>query len=239
MHEHLSKAPILEAVLDVRVSEDRLLPLVDLEAFINSLANRYPVVEKDLADEGDEGSTADSPRAREQGYIASNQENTAAAQARVYGFVFNRLKPYPTWEEFRDEARTLWEQFVKCFPDLKPESIGLRYINRIELDVDPTGERRLLKAWPLPDDSPIARKPGRYFMRMDMPTVYEGIDASLMHALELTKGGEHTVLILDHNVRARGDLDQSNIWSRFETLRMVKNDLFFSVLTSYTIDLLR
>ena len=56
------------------------------------------------------------------------------------GFVFSRLQPYESWNQFKEEAIRLWNVHAELAKSVEVQRLGVRFINRITL---PVGEVRL------------------------------------------------------------------------------------------------
>ena len=136
---HLSNAPILEAILDIKAALPAGTRLERLATMHGAISDRYPKRRTrkriegvlDIKSEGDVRLTRSAPT--EDGYMFHSQDGKRIVQARLDGFTFNQLKPYETWEKLRDEAKEHWALYLDI---ARPESvnrIALRFINRMEL----------------------------------------------------------------------------------------------------------
>ncbi len=77
-----------------------------------------------------------------------SRDGRRIVQARQDGYTFNWLKPYQTWEVFRDEGRTQWERYRSMFRPEAVARLGLRYINRIDLPIPFNDLRDFIKTAP-------------------------------------------------------------------------------------------
>ena len=68
------------------------------------------------------------------GVMLTSADKLRRAQFQRQGLIYNRLQPYPGWAAFSDEAIQLWRLFRDVAAPSEIARIGLRYINRIELD---------------------------------------------------------------------------------------------------------
>src|SRR5678809_118110 len=60
------------------------------------------------------------------GHAFVGGEGKHVVQFRINGFTFSRLAPYQTWEQFRNEAKTLWESYRQIVGTLPVVRVGLR-----------------------------------------------------------------------------------------------------------------
>lgn len=127
---HYSKAPLTEAVLDIRVEVPSEITLHELKNVQVGEEERYPRREDSIIVVGQVSmgtQVGASAKQTPNGYRFVSQDHRQIFQARLDSFTYNRLAPYETWESFRDEARRLWDIYR---PIAKPKNIkrlALRY----------------------------------------------------------------------------------------------------------------
>ena len=138
-YPHLSNAPIVEALIDIRV---KLSSDFDMIAFLPlraRLADKYPQVQEvsdfQLSTEWKPGT---EPRASGQvggvrSHLLRSHDGRLVVQFRRDGFTFSRLSPYSSWEEVFSEAWLLWELYVETAKPLEVSRLAVRYINRLPL----------------------------------------------------------------------------------------------------------
>lgn len=140
--EHLSKAPIVEAVIDIRISSPTP---PDEHTLRTSIENKF----------GEDYKFMDSRREFEmKTTVAPNRPPNSAfrdtgwkglrfqadggkyiAQFNRDGFALSRLEPYDNWEKFEREAIRLWEGYREFVNPVEILRLGVRYVNRIPLSV--------------------------------------------------------------------------------------------------------
>src|SRR5713226_3799339 len=138
-YPHLRKAPIVEAVIDIRV---KLRSDFDMAVFLplrTKLAVKYPQVGEgsdfQLSTEWKPGT---EPRASGQVgtvrlHLLRSQDGKQVVQFRRDGFSFSRLNPYSSWEEVFAEAWSLWKLYIETAKPLGISRLAVRYINRLPL----------------------------------------------------------------------------------------------------------
>jgi uncharacterized protein (TIGR04255 family) len=149
----------------------------------------------------------------------------------------NKLKPYARWESLRDEARTLWEDYVSVARPNVVRRIALRYINRLELPLPITDFKEYVRT--APDIAPgIPQAISGFFLRLEIPHP-NGVLALVTEAIEPVEkraSGDIVPFILDIDVIRQETLspEAPDLWEKLEELRDVKNEIFFKTITPKT-----
>jgi uncharacterized protein (TIGR04255 family) len=241
----LAKAPITEALVDIRVELSPDFQLADLDPFVVATRGRFTDVKKRFSWQARIDFNADEFQVEPQkgktpdGLMLSAPAENLVAQARLDGFTVSKLKPYDRWATLRPVAQELWDLYRAIAKPLKATRIAIRTINRIELPI-PIGE---LKEYILtvPDVAPgVPQALETFFMRLVIPSaagtaiVTETIDQAAQHP-------ESIPLIFDIDVFRKVDLDPSDpqIWAGLDELRAYKNTIFFRSLTEKTLELFK
>src|SRR5438874_6822119 len=113
------RAPITEAIIDLRVEARMDLTLTELERCRAGEEDAYPkkaVLKRAVGQMqlgGPEG-FSHTGSAEEIGFIFTSADDKQLFQVQRDGFTMNRLGPYPGWRAFRDEARRLWKTYREC-----------------------------------------------------------------------------------------------------------------------------
>lgn len=135
---HFTKAPIIEAIIDLKVVLPDDCTVDSLESMHKHILRRFPTKEplyggsfQLQAGEAVDIRLTDSHHL--QGYRFVSDDKVRTCQAQLSGFTFNHLTPYTSWEPFRDEAKELWQVYKEvCRPSVITR-VAVRYINRLEL----------------------------------------------------------------------------------------------------------
>lgn len=236
---HLSKAPIVEAVLDLRVASSAEW---DESSLQNQLKERLPDYPKH--DTVQETEVQLSPKTGTNiikdlvyvGLKCQSEDSFYVVQFNKDSFVFSRLKPYENWDRFSQEALRLWEIYCELLKPIEIGRIGLRFINRLAV-----GKGRKIE---LAD----------YYKRP--PLLIEGLDWSLsgylhrevlqvpgtLYSVNVIKTTQNTKkdigLLLDIDVFMNNHLnfDELQISEHMNKMRWVKNKVFFSSLTEKALE---
>jgi uncharacterized protein (TIGR04255 family) len=254
-YPHYSRAPIVEAVIDLRVSAAVGIDISRLQALATSLSAQFPVqnamfrgqfavalstppaaeAPSEVSKEGVRGFRLPvSLKAQHDqiGVRLASNSNSRVLQLTANGFTYSHLAPYSSWKEFRAEALPLWDSYVAAVvPDVVTRC-ALRYINRLSFKGPSVEPEEYLNLYPtLPKGIPPDIT--GMFMQLRMPQ--EDLDAMAILNLTLTdpETDDAVSMLLDFdvfNLSERKPSDQV-IWTVLDALDDRKNLLFNECLT--------
>jgi len=240
--KHYSKAPIVEAIIDIQVKMAEGFSHEALNAVHSKLSERFPtkapiqMFQMDMEpDVQVEGEMQFSSSKTEIGLRLTSTDNSRILQVREMGFTYSHLPPYTSWEVLRAEAHEAWHIFVE---QCKPQTVvrcALRFVNRIEIPKPSIELRDYFCLYPeVPKGIP--QDVSGMFMQLQMPQKdLEGIAIVNQAVAEPTSPGTVSVL-LDFDlfqVREYTPEDES-IWHYLDKLRDRKNELFEACITDET-----
>ncbi|CAN5461990.1 TIGR04255 family protein [soil metagenome] len=246
-YPHLSKAPIVEAVIDFRL---KLPSDFKLEVFYPlrvQLAEDYPgfeeqqIIEQTIKQEPGQGPEVSTRLSGIHGHRLLSKDGKNVVQLRRDGFTFSRLNPYTQWEEVFREAWRVWGMYEVTAVPLEVSRIAVRYINRLLLPVPLSNPEEYLKAPPMTAEG-WPRDMSAFLSRVVMHDPESEIMVNVIQALEPQAPGQSNVTLL-FDIDAYEDVslpaDDVTIKGRFDELREMKNRVFFKGLTQKAIDLFR
>lgn len=114
---HLSKAPIVEAVIDFRALPTIPCEQGQFEAYFKKEFSDYPAFEIrkrhnfQLKANPDGQPGAAQSTSWWQGLAFRSSDKLRVAQCQRDGFSFSRLQPYDEWNSFAGEALRLWKKY--------------------------------------------------------------------------------------------------------------------------------
>ena len=232
----LPKAPITEALIDIRVKVREDLKIAQFDSIYNSVSQEYPDKKTRYKWEGRlEFKKGEAPLSATteiiDGYRFTSSDQKQIFQARLDGFTFNRLKPYETWERFRDEARRLWGKYREV---TSPEIIrvALRYINKMEFPLPIKDFGDYLTAPPTVPAS-LPQGVSRFLTRIALHEPEIGATGIITQASEQIINPNILTIILDIDVfklKSEG-IKEEDTWQILEKLRHFKNKIFFESIT--------
>ena len=242
IQKHYSKAPIVEAIVDIQVKMAEGFSHEAFNAVHSKLSDSFPtklpiqMVQMGMEPDAQaEGNLQFSSSKTDLGLWLTNKDNSRILQVRENGFTYSHLPPYTSWEVLRAEAYEAWGIFVElCNPQIVTRC-ALRFVNRIEI---PKPSIELHDYFYLYPEIPkgIPQDVSGMFMQLQMPQKdLEGIATINQAVAEPTSPGTVSVL-LDFDlfqVREYAPEDEA-IWHYLDKLRDRKNELFEACITDET-----
>lgn len=241
----LPRAPITEAILDIHVKLPPTVDLARLAALQEPVRERYPTKRERASFEagfqilpGGEVQVVPSS-GRPDGFLFTSRDGRQVVQYRLDGYTFNRLRPYETWDSFRDEAREHWERYREATSPELVRRIALRYINRLEVPAVAKDFREYLMT--VPEVAPsLPQGLSNFLMRLEIPDAESKSIAIVTETMEQPKD-DRLGLILDIDVIRQQVFEAAGaqMWEALEQLRDFKNRIFFGSLTKKAMELCR
>lgn len=236
-HRVLSRPPITEALIDVRIEPEGGGEASRFCVDPTRLPGGFVTREEQRLFQSQfgfhDGSSVPSETANlgVRGYIYKSSDGLDIGQFRVDGFTYNRLAPYTGWESVRTLALDLWQFYLELAGQVQASRIALRYINRMGLH----GETDLELWLSSPPRAPTG-VPGSlagFLTRTQTQEPDEGWCSNVVTTLEGTPGSEISAIILDIDAyKATVDASEAEgIGDVLDELRRMKNALFFGLIT--------
>ncbi len=241
VQKHYLKAPITEAIIDLKVTfPENLSPEIFAE-IEDHVKDRFQTKEKEQIYTGTgafifvPGSPVQmNANQHRNGFLFRSSDNLRIFQATLSGFTFNRLAPYESWEEFSADAKYLWEAYKEIYKPIQVTRAAIRYINQINIPTEGLDDlKEYLRVIPeIPEDFP-QKLLNSFSTQIQMPQ--EDLECMLIinEVLVPHPDGKFITVTLDldlfrHQNWESGD---ENIWSFLETLRHRKNEVFEASIT--------
>lgn len=239
---HYSKAPITEAIIDVRASVAAGITLSDIERLGQESLPDYPNRQTRFLTEASMRSGAEVEAKVMQtqvGFVYTSSAEPYVAQFRLDGFTLSRLTPYVDWDTFRSEAQRLWGLYATALRPQVVTRVAVRYINRLDVAAPQFELGDYLGAFPqLPDG--IGRLMSGFVMHVEIPQ--PDVEATLLLNIATAEppSPETTSILLDIDVFGGTELkdDDGRIWEILDRLRVRKNEVFESCITEKTRELI-
>jgi len=243
-HRYLSRAPVTEAVVDLRLRLDVDFDVNSLRSLEGEIGYKAPKDIK-LFEMGLHTIQGEPPQALhvDRGLVGLRFESSDGrqiAQLRKDGFTFSRLAPYTNWEKVFAEASRIYKLYaISAKPD-EATRPAVRFINRMELPSADVG-----------DFSPFLTAPPQFIKdqnvfltgfltQVQIAEPDSTICATVIQTIQTDKADDSIVpVILDLDVfdPQTFDPDPEVVLSRFAALRETKNRYFFSSITDKAADL--
>ncbi len=231
---HLPNAPIVEALIDIRVRLPESTTISTLDEATGQLAADFPLKKQQQKREFSiTGVAAQELHTSVEGYIVQSEDELSSVQFRRDGFTFNKLKPYTTWEDFSAQALRFWDKYVEAANPVRITRLAVRYINAVEIPRDRIDLDDYFTVAPrvpaeLEDRSVIASFHSR---------VTAAVDDHAQVNVVLTNASNPSgpAIILDIDVFMEIDEEPGlDVRPALESLRSIKNDVFFASITEKT-----
>jgi uncharacterized protein (TIGR04255 family) len=238
-----SKAPITEALVDIRVALPGEITVADLarvdigeEIGYSQRRNRF-AIEGQIAI-GEQVGTA--TRQTHVGYDFLSGDERQIVQVRLDGFTFSRLAPYDRWETFRKEARRLWELYRAIVEPVSVTRVAVRYINRLDLPLPLEDFKDYLRTVP-EVSSDLPQGLSGLLMQLAIPQEDLGAVLLLNEALLPSPDPDTVSILLDIDLfrELETSIDEEELWRILDQFRVRKNDVFEACITEQTRELIR
>jgi uncharacterized protein (TIGR04255 family) len=235
---HLKNAPIIEALVDFRVTLPKNFDVEQFKALASAVGSRYPIVEAMHRFEASVTfQPGKPPDARTEalhsgGYVFRSSDRRTAAQFRLDGFTYNRLHPYTSWDELQPEVLRLWNLYQDTARPETCSRIAARYINKIDISV-PSGDLSQYLTAPPGTPTGVSDQLTAFLTRVIIHEPELGLSASVTQASQVQLDPRSAAVILDIEVYKQSDaasLDQQ-VEPTLIKLHDLKNRLFFGSLT--------
>ena len=241
--QHYAKAPITEAIIDVRVTPVESLRLSELQRTHKGQEATYPEIEPVSVAVGQMhvgqgvSTTASS---KQIGFWFRSADGRQLFQSRLDGFSMNRLMPYESWSPFRTEARRLWDIYRSVAKPQSVTRIAVRYVNRLDIPLPMRDFRDYLRTVP-EVSAELPQGLAGYFMQLAIPQ--EDIKAVLMLNEALIDPAAPNVasVVLDIDFFRTAELPgkEDDLWNLFEDLHDRKNVIFEACITDQARELFK
>lgn len=237
-HPHLSKAPIVEASIEIRCTLSKPVGPEGFDRIRDALADRYPAhspihfLAPHFHIESETEVRTETAFSRI-GVRLESADKKLVAQAHLDRLVVSQLEPYESWERLIAEMGDLWRRYCDVFAPVSVMRLGVRYINRIplpfvdgrvDLDTVFTAGPKIPAALPQTLD--------QYMTRITVPFEQQLAMLAIVQTLEPPGIGAPKAAMLDLDAFSVTEMTPAGdeIWRQLELLRRVKNDAFFGSL---------
>lgn len=246
--QHLEHAPIVEAVIEIRTRVESPWEESALRDQLKARLPGYPKVfsqnefRHELKVKGGQPPEQLFHDLGWRGLRLQSADGRYIAQFNRDGFVFSRLHPYESWDQFKGEAIRLWKVYGEFAKSQEVQRLGVRFINRIAL---PVGEVRLEDYLRVPPQPPgeLDLQIMSYFHQDSLSVNGHPYAISIVKTVQPPQGSESDGggLILDIDVFTTKPFDQraDAIDKRLAEMRWLKNKVFYSSLTKGALEVLK
>jgi uncharacterized protein (TIGR04255 family) len=243
--EIYANAPIVEAVLDIRV---RTNVIPDLDTLSKITDSSYPTPFRQpfrMEVKIEAGNSPAQPSLQQLstplGVMYRSSDEKQVFQARVDGFTFNRLAPYENWDSFSREARRLWNLYRSAVQIGHIEMIGLTYLNQLMVPINSRFEDYLRTYIHVAPEIPQVLNNYSLSFQVTLDKEHGFLAISQGYG-PLRKMGFITVILNIQGNKAFAEDDNVTddaLWTAFENLREAKSDAFEACITDKIREMIR
>ena len=239
-------APIIEAVIEIRVQPNQSLDQTALSELADSLKSEFPkqtpmhLVHMGIAHQQAGAALSQTFSQANVGFRLAKSDDSRILQVRQDGLAYSHMAPYTDWPTFRAEAEPLWAKYRTICPQSKLVRCALRYINRIDIPgktIEVFDYFDLYAHIPnrLPSQDVIG---GALSVQMPQPDL-ECV-ANISQVMSEPVKPDHISFILDVDVFRLGieAWHDADGWGYLDKLRDRKNQIFEACITDRTRELI-
>jgi len=235
---HLSRAPIVEAVLDIRVAPSVQWDEIILQKELKDSLSEYPKHETMRETKFQVPPDKTTPVVEDFGCVGlkyHSNDNLHIAQFNKGSFVFSRLKPYEDWGKFSQEALRLWAIYCELLKPSEVRRIGLRFINRLAI------KQQSIELADYYKNPPSSIKdlnwPLAGYLHQDRIQVPETeYFVNVIKTVQNIPGEIGVLLDIDVFMQNKFNYNELRIIECMEEMCWVKNKIFFNSLTEKAIE---
>lgn len=230
-----ANAPIIEAVLDIRVRASIDPGLELLSGMQRGEEERYPKLKKPMSFEVHVSDLDAVPQTKttstQIGHTFESGDGKNLFIARRDGISIHRLRPYTSWGPFKAEAQRLWEKYVGLFKPAAVEVLLLRNINQIEVGRDEQVES-VSSFYPMIPPG-ISQVINNYALSVDLAQDDPSLHLLISGGTAGSAKPEKLAILLDITAykQISNPLSEEQLWGHFDVLRRLKDDAFENCIT--------
>jgi uncharacterized protein (TIGR04255 family) len=237
--EHLSRAPIQEAILDLRLSFRVAPEKSNFEPLKSALLDSYPKstdIQQFQAEVNFDGGTGSLNHNTQFAGVRFESPNLGFVfQAQANGFTLSKLRPYTSWGDLKREAQRLWKIYFAILAPATIERIACRYVNKFEI---PKRDFDFKEYFVMAPDLPSSLPQGvsRYLLQQEVPLPEARATVLLTQAVEgVTAAAVSFLLDIDAFKLLSLEASLDEWWLELDELAKWKNRFFFGSVTELAI----
>lgn len=237
---NLRNAPIVEAIIDLRVKQCAEFDLKLIDKIQGQVSTEYPEsnprfrLQSEIKFE--DGEITNSSASQEiDGFVYTSFNGQRIFQAHSAGFTFSWLSPYTNWDDLYKEARKIWGIYRECTGAESITRIATRFINRLELPIPHRDLRDYLTS--VPEIPPrLPQNLVNFMSRVVIPEPQNGALAVITQASQdpvISEEKSVMPILLDIDVFkvVHYEANDEKAWDMINSFRDTKNRIFFESIT--------
>ena len=246
--QHLTKAPITEALIEIRIPQ--LIKHNDNSSelkYFEAIKNEYPIKHDriyfdnliKISKDGTLPTVKQTQSSNGNNYL--NKSKNQVIQMTTSSFIFSRLTPYKDWEYLINQFNKQWVTFQEIYNFNKVTRVGVRFINQMIFPAPLNWTEYFRLAIPIQSDycDITLSKSSSQFLLNCPDSGLNSIINLLVMADNIPNKKPTIKVVFDIDVFTENNIDytQKKFEELFEKLRFFKNSIFFSNITDKTVEL--
>jgi uncharacterized protein (TIGR04255 family) len=245
MPRHYKRAPIVEAIIDLKAPLPESMSLDVVKSYAASLKDQFADAKpismvtmgfRPTSDSKGEFHTGQT----DVGLRLESLDHARVLQVQRSGFTYSHLPPYSDWATFRAEAAALWLRYIGFTGVDHVSRLAVRVINKIPIGGSMQEASRYMKLGVLTPDG-VPSSPERFFtqLQVDGSRWADGCRVLINAGASPQPDGKVEVL-LDFDIFVEGakNSDQEELWNILDRLSAAKDELFEACITDATRELI-
>lgn len=229
------RPPIIEAVIDLRfvkpLSDDHIVKIG------NKLSKSYPFQDEanNVNIHVDIEKQKMFNRGTRLGRRLTSLDRADITIINAENAIFSRLAPYQGWEQLKKRAREDWEICLSVCRPIGISRIGVRYINRIDIEISAERPINLEDYFHVYPETRALKLPAAEVIAMQVMRPLGDLGALVAMNMASVPSPllNHAGFILDFDIGITDGLPQhdSELWKLADQIRVRKNELFERAIT--------
>lgn len=246
MRRHYTRAPIAEAVIDLRVESPPSAAISAFDPLVESLSDKFPIRGAiRTVHLGVMALPENAPQFQAGHHDVGIRLDSAAKdrvlQLQLAGFTYSHLPQYTSWPTFRDEARELWDRYLNATGAKLVTRTAVRVINRLLLP-GPTVDPSMYSNLGIREPDNLGLNPQSFIAQLQTSANERVEGGQVIINFGLTPAPDQKFeLLLDFDVFVEGQRasESPDLWSLLDRLSDIKDDIFESCITDETRSLIK
>lgn len=240
---HLSRSPLIEAVIDWQAHANKPLDTQTLKEELSRQLPEYPTIHVHyehgigipLETSGQPDISGEVIHQKEwKGFRLQNESKTRVVHFTKTGVAISSIGGYESWDTFYPEALNLWSIFQELAEPTSINRLGVRYINKVQLE-----ERQDVSTYLniVPQNSfglPLERNSFFYQETYQVPGYPYGVEWVCTQQSEVDK--QFLIVDIDIFISDLVNIEKLNLVNHLNRIRWLKNKIFFNSITNIALE---
>jgi len=244
-YSFLTKAPIIEAVLEIKTTP---IPVWEENLITGKIKSQFStgytfesenIFQHTMQFQPTLFASENKSVMEWNGLRLTSEDKTEIVKVNRDSYVYSRLQPYPGWENFKEKALAGWNDYRAIAGKQNIKRIGIRFINKIEFVNDELSELFVSSPRTVGE---IDKSISGYFQQNVYSFNKGEYGASHIQTIQASDiNNQNPSFILDIDVYTSEvlPLEEKDLNNNLEQIRMFKNDIFFGAIKEKLLERLK